>query len=41
VLPALSAAILLATFTLSQTIDRYLPISRSGHRLPVAVISAT
>ena len=41
VLPALSAAILLATLTLSQTIDRYLPISRSGHRLPVAVISAT
>ena len=41
VLPALSAAILLAAFTLSQTIDRYLPISRSGHRLPVAVISAT
>jgi hypothetical protein len=41
VLPALSAAILLATFTLSQTVDRYLPISRSGHRLPVAVISAT
>jgi hypothetical protein len=41
VLPALSAAILLAAFTLSQTVDRYLPISRSGHRLPVAVISAT
>lgn len=41
VLPALSVAILLATFTLSQTVDRYLPISRSGHRLPVAVISAT
>jgi hypothetical protein len=41
VLPALSAAILLATFTLSQTVDRYLPISRSLHRLPVAVISAT
>jgi hypothetical protein len=41
VLPALSVAILLAAFTLSQTIDRYLPISRSGHRLPVAVISAT
>jgi hypothetical protein len=41
VLPALSAAILLAALTLSQTIDRYLPISRSGHRLPVAVISAT
>ena len=41
VLPALSAAILVATFTLSQTVDRYLPISRSSHRLPVAVISAT
>jgi hypothetical protein len=41
VLPALSVVILLATFTLSQTVDRYLPISRSGHRLPVAVISAT
>lgn len=41
VLPALSVAILLAAFTMSQTIDRYLPISRSGHRLPVAVISAT
>ncbi|MBN9091384.1 MAG: hypothetical protein J0J01_31080 [Reyranella sp.] len=41
VLPALSAAILLATFTLSQTVDRYLPIDRSAHRLPVAVISAT
>jgi hypothetical protein len=41
VLPALSIAILLATFTLSQTVDRYLPISRSLHRLPVAVISAT
>jgi hypothetical protein len=41
VLPALSVAILLAAFTLSQTVDRYLPISRSGHRLPVAVISAT
>jgi len=41
VLPALSVVILLAVFTLSQTIDRYLPISRSGHRLPVAVLSAT
>jgi len=41
VLPALSVAILLATFTLSQTVDRYLPISRSSHRLPVAIISAT
>ena len=41
VLPCLSAAILVAAFTLSQTVDRYLPISRSGHRLPVAVISAT
>ena len=41
VLPALATAILLATFTLSQTVDRYLPISRSSHRLPVAIISAT
>jgi hypothetical protein len=41
VLPLLSVVILLAVFTLTQTIDRYLPISRSGHRLPVAVISAT
>jgi hypothetical protein len=40
-LPALSVAILLAVFTLSQTVDRYLPISRSAHRLPVTVISAT
>jgi hypothetical protein len=40
-LPALSVAILLAALTISQTVDRYLPISRSGHRLPVAVISAT
>jgi hypothetical protein len=41
VLPALSVVILLAAFTLSQTVDRYLPISRSAHRLPVVVISAT
>lgn len=41
VLPALSAVILLAALTISQTVDRYLPISRSGHRLPVAVISAS
>jgi hypothetical protein len=41
VLPALSVAILLAALTVSQTVDRYLPISRSGHHLPVAVISAT
>ena len=41
VLPALSATILLAALTVSQTVDRYLPISRSGHHLPVAVISAT
>lgn len=41
VLPALSAAILLAALTVSQTVDRYLPISRSAHRLPVAVICAT
>ena len=41
VLPALSAAIMLAALTVSQTVDRYLPISRSAHHLPVAVISAT
>ncbi len=41
VLPALSVAILLAVFTLSQTVDRYLPISRSAHHLPVTVISAS
>ncbi len=41
VMPALSAAILLAALTVSQTVDRYLPISRTGHHLPVAVISAT
>ncbi len=40
-LPALSTAILLAAFIISQTVDRYLPISRSSHRLPVTVISAT
>ena len=40
-LPALSVAILLAALTISQTVDRYLPISRSSHRLPVSVISAT
>jgi hypothetical protein len=40
-LPALSIAILMAAFTISQTVDRFLPISRSAHRLPVAVISAT
>ncbi len=33
VLPALSAAILLAALTVSQTVDRYLPIIRSAHRL--------
>ncbi len=41
VLPALSVAIMLATLTVSQTVDRYLPISRSAHHLPVAVVSAT
>ncbi len=41
VLPALLATILLAALTLSQTVDRYLPISKSAHRLPVTVISAT
>lgn len=40
-LPALSVAILLASFTISQTVDRYLPISRRSHRQPVAVLSAT
>lgn len=41
VLPALSVAIMLAALTVSQTVDRYLPISRGGHHLPVSVISAT
>lgn len=41
VLPALSATVLLAALTVSQTVDRYLPISKSAHRLPVVVISAT
>jgi hypothetical protein len=41
VLPALSAAVLLAVYTVSQTVDRYLPISKSAHRLPVTVISGT
>lgn len=41
VLPALSATILLAAVTISQMIDRYLPIDREAHRLPVAAISAT
>ncbi|HJQ59975.1 MAG TPA: hypothetical protein VJ890_23925 [Vineibacter sp.] len=41
VLPGLAAAILLAAVTISQMIDRYLPIDREAHRLPVAAISAT
>ncbi len=41
VLPALSAAIFLAAVTLSQMVDRYLPIDRGAHRLPVAAIGAT
>jgi hypothetical protein len=41
VLPGLSATILLAAVTISQMIDRYLPIDREAHRLPVAGISAT
>jgi hypothetical protein len=41
VLPCLSATVLLAALTVSQTVDRYLPISKSAHRLPVVVISAT
>jgi len=41
VLPGLSATILLAAVTISQMIDRYLPIDRDAHRLPVVAISAT
>jgi hypothetical protein len=41
VLPGLSATILLAAVTISQMIDRYLPIDRDAHRLPVTAISAT
>lgn len=41
VLPALSAAILMAAVTLSQMVDRYLPLDRAAHRLPVAAIGAT
>jgi hypothetical protein len=41
VLPALSATILLAAVTISQMIDRYLPIDREAHRGPVVAISAT
>jgi hypothetical protein len=41
VLPGLAAAMLLAAVTISQMIDRYLPIDREAHRLPVAAISAT
>ena len=41
VLPALSAAILLASLTIAQVVDRYLPLDRGEHRLPVAAISAS
>jgi hypothetical protein len=41
VLPALSATVLLAAVTISQMIDRDLPIDREAHRLPVTAISAT
>ncbi|MBX3502680.1 MAG: hypothetical protein KF889_24815 [Alphaproteobacteria bacterium] len=41
VMPALGSAILLASVTLSQMVDRYLPLSREAHRLPVAAIGAT
>ncbi|QQS14075.1 MAG: hypothetical protein IPK81_07800 [Rhodospirillales bacterium] len=41
VLPALSAAILLASVTLSQMVDRYLPLDREAHRMPVTAIGAT
>jgi hypothetical protein len=41
VLPALSGAILLAALTISQVVDRYLPLDRAQHRLPVAAISAS
>jgi hypothetical protein len=40
VLPGLAATILLGAVTMSQMIDRYLPIDRDAHRLPVAAISA-
>lgn len=41
VMPALGSAILLASVTLSQMVDRYLPLSREAHRRPVAAIGAT
>jgi hypothetical protein len=41
VMPALGSAILLAAVTLSQMVDRYLPLSREAHRRPVAAIGAT
>ncbi|MGE0423733.1 MAG: hypothetical protein AB7O88_15815 [Reyranellaceae bacterium] len=41
VMPALGSAILLAAVTLSQMVDRYLPLDREAHRRPVAAIGAT
>ena len=41
VMPALGSAILLAAVTLSQMVDRYLPLDRQAHRRPVAAIGAT
>ncbi len=38
-LPALAAVMLLASTALAQTVDRYLPLERRQHRLPVAGIT--
>lgn len=40
-LPSLAAILLLASTALAQMVDRYLPIERRQHRLPVAGISAS
>lgn len=40
-LPSLAAVMLLASTALAQTVDRYLPIERRQHRLPVAGITAS
>lgn len=40
-LPSFAAVILLASVALAQMVDRYLPIERRQHRLPVAGISAS
>jgi len=40
-LPSFAAVILLASAALAQMVDRYLPIERRQHRLPVAGISAS